>query len=56
MPYKVVKGSGVRPYKIVRADTGKVVGSSFSKAHAQASIRARYAAEADAKTKKKKGS
>lgn len=54
MPYSVKKGSGVRPWKVVRADTGKVVGSSFTKEHAQASMRARYAAEAEAKTKPKK--
>lgn len=44
MPYAVRKrGSGPRPWKIIRRDTGKVVGSSTSKAKAQASIRARYA-------------
>jgi hypothetical protein len=43
MPYKVV-GSGNK-WQIVRADTGKVVGTSTSKAKAQASVRARYAAE-----------
>lgn len=45
MPYKVVKRSGARPWKIIKADTGKVVGSSHSKEKAQASIRARYAGE-----------
>jgi len=45
VPYTVKKGSGPRPWKIVRKDTGKVVGSSTSKAEAQASVRARYAAE-----------
>ena len=44
MPYKVVKGKGNK-WDIVRADTGKVVGSSVSKAKAQASVRARMAAE-----------
>lgn len=43
MPWKVVKGSGGRPWKIVKKDTGEVVGSSISKAAAQASVRARYA-------------
>jgi hypothetical protein len=44
MPWKVVKkGKGERPWKIVKSDTGKVVGSSTSKARAQASVKARYA-------------
>ena len=34
-----------RPWKIVKEDTGEVVGSSTSKADAEASMRARYAAE-----------
>ena len=45
MPWKVVKrGSGKKPYKIVKADTGEVVGASSTRAKAQASVRARYAA------------
>jgi hypothetical protein len=43
MPYDVVKGSGARPCKIKKKTTGKVVGSSKSKAEAQASVRARMA-------------
>lgn len=43
MPYKVVKRKGKRPYKIVNKRTGKTVGSSTSKAKANASVRARYA-------------
>lgn len=43
MPWKVQKGSGSKPWKIVKATTGKVVGSSTSKAKANASVRARYA-------------
>lgn len=43
MPYAVKKTSGEKPYKIVKKDTGKVVGSSETKAKAQASIRARHA-------------
>lgn len=39
MPYKIVKRTGSRPYKIVKA--GKVVGSSVTKKNAEASIRAR---------------
>jgi hypothetical protein len=45
VPYAVKKGSGEKPYKIVRKDTGKTVGSSTSKAKAKASVRARYANE-----------
>lgn len=44
MPVKVKKGSGSRPWKIVEVATGKVVGSSTTKAKAQASARARNAA------------
>ena len=43
MPYKVVKRSGKRPYKIIAH--GKVVGSSTSRAAAKASVRARYTHE-----------
>jgi len=45
MPYKIEKRSGEKPFKIINKNTGKVVGSSTSKAKAQASIRARYAGE-----------
>jgi hypothetical protein len=45
MPYTVKKGTGAKPYKIVRKDTGKTVGSSTSAAKAKASVRARYANE-----------
>lgn len=38
MPYTVRKGSGDRPWKIVKKDTGKVVGSSTSKKDAMISI------------------
>ena len=37
MPYKVVKRSGARPWKIVNKNTGKVVGSSKSKKDAMIS-------------------
>lgn len=46
MPYRIERRSGSRPYKIVRKDTGEVVGSSVSKAKAAASIRARSMGEA----------
>ena len=41
MPYKVVKGKGTRPWKIVRLRDNKVVGTSTSKAKAEASVRVR---------------
>jgi hypothetical protein len=44
MPYHVEKQSGKRPWKIVK-EGGKVVGSSTSKAKANASVKARYASE-----------
>lgn len=50
MPYHVEKRSnGPRPYKTIRSDTGKIVGSSTSRENAEASIRARLAAEHGAK-------
>ena len=45
MPVKVEKRSGARPYKIIEVATGKVKGSSTSKADAEASARARNAAK-----------
>ena len=44
MPVKVEKRSGARPFKIVEKATGKVVGSSETRAKAQASANARNAA------------
>jgi len=44
MPVSVRKGSGNKPWKIVEKSTGKVVGTSTSKANAEASARARNAA------------
>jgi hypothetical protein len=52
MPYKVKKGSGERPYKVVKP-SGKVVGTSKTKEKAEASIRARYAAKSGAKMRNK---
>ena len=43
MPYKVQKGKGKKPYKIVNKNTGRQVGSSKSKKKAQASARIRDA-------------
>ena len=54
MPWRVKKGSGERPYKIVKKTTGEVVGSSTSSAKAKASVRARYAAEGGAVMGKKR--
>ena len=46
MPWRIKKeGNGPKPWKIVKASTGEVVGSSSSKEKAQASIRARWAGE-----------
>lgn len=45
MPYRIIKGKGAKPWKIVNKLTGKVVGSSETRAKAKASIRARYAKE-----------
>ena len=53
MPVTVKKGSGSRPWKIVEKDTGKVVGSSTSKASAQKSANARNAARHGWKPSKK---
>lgn len=45
MPYEIKKTGGSKPYKIVKKDTGKVVGSSKTKTAAEKSVRARYAGE-----------
>lgn len=46
MPYTIRNAkTGEKPFKIINKNTGKIVGSSTSKAKAQASIRARYAGE-----------
>ena len=46
MPYKIVYRKGdKRPWKIVKTTTGKVVGSSTTRANAVSSMRARYGAE-----------
>ena len=55
MPWAVRKEKGGKPYKIVKKTTGRVVGSSKTKAAAQASVRARYAAEGGYKMGKKRG-
>ena len=51
MPYKVVKRSGKKPWKIINRNTGQVVGSSNSKSKAQASARARMAGHKQSKKK-----
>jgi hypothetical protein len=45
MPYKIIKRSGKKPWKIIAIKTGKVVGSSTSKKKAAASVRIRLASE-----------
>ena len=45
MPYKIKKQTGLRPWKIIRSDTGEVVGSSKTRKEALASIRARLMSE-----------
>ena len=44
MPVVVRKGKGARPWKIVEKSTGKIKGTSTTKAKAEASARARNAA------------
>jgi hypothetical protein len=44
VPYKAIRGKGLRPWKIINKKTGKQVGSSLTKEDAEASIRARNAA------------
>lgn len=45
MPYKIEKRGGKRPFKIIKVSTGEVVGTSKTKAMAEASIRARHIGE-----------
>jgi len=45
MPYRIEHGSGSKPWKLVKTDTGKVVGSSKTKADAEASRRLRMGIE-----------
>lgn len=42
MPYIIEKRTGARPWKILK--DGKIIGSSVTKAKAEASVKARYAA------------
>ncbi len=53
MPYRVRKGTGARPWKIIKTTTGKEVGSSESKEDALAAIAARYANEKKGGRKRK---
>jgi hypothetical protein len=54
MPVVVRKGTGKRPWKIVNKNTGKVEGSSTSRAKAQRSANARNAARHGWKPTKRK--
>jgi hypothetical protein len=42
MPYSIRKRTGPRPWKIIKKSTQEVVGTSISKAKAEASVRARH--------------
>lgn len=53
MPYNVRQEGGKRPYKIIKTTTGEVVGTSKTRADAQASIRARHANEQGGKNSRK---
>lgn len=57
MPYKIVKKTGSKPYKIVNRTTKQTVGSSASKARASRSIGYRESAimkkEQDWRSKRK---
>lgn len=53
MPYRIRKGKGARPFKIVKVG-GKQVGSSTSRRAAERSIRARNAAAHGAKLGRKR--
>ncbi|HVN67178.1 MAG TPA: hypothetical protein VMT55_02315 [Candidatus Sulfotelmatobacter sp.] len=55
MPYKVVKRSGSKPWKIIALDSGKIVGSSTSKKKAEASVHARLAGEHGWKGTRRRG-
>lgn len=51
MPYEVRKvGSGPKPWKIIRKDTGETVGESDSKEKADRSVGYRISGEAKKKT------
>ena len=46
MPYSIrFKKGTAKPWKIIKKDTGEVVGSSTTKADAEASVRAREAGD-----------
>ncbi len=52
MPYKIIKSGN--KFKIINKDTGKTVGTSDTKAKAEASVRARFAGEHGWKPTKKR--
>lgn len=45
MPWKIVKQSGARPWKVVKKTTGEVVGSCATHEKAVGMLRALYASE-----------
>jgi len=52
MPYMVENRGGKKPWKIIKKETGEVVGSSMTEEEAMASVRARYAADTSMRKKK----
>lgn len=54
MPYVIRRRGGKKPYKIVNRNTGKVVGSSTSRAKAQRSVNARNASHHGWKPKRRR--
>jgi hypothetical protein len=54
MPYRIRRGSGSRPFQIVRIADGKVVGTSATRTAAQGSIGHRMDAEAKSPAKYKR--
>jgi hypothetical protein len=55
MPYKIVKRTGARPWKIINLDRNEVVGSSVTKKMAEASARARLTGEHGGLLRRKRG-
>jgi hypothetical protein len=53
MPYKIVKGKGPRPWKIVNASTGQTVGTSLSRRMAGISVGHRMEGESKPKKRSK---
>jgi hypothetical protein len=54
MPYRIVKRTGDRPWKIINIDRNEVVGSSKTKKMAESSVRARLAGEFGSASRRRK--